>query len=133
MKSLLFVYQADGDMISSFMGAAHKIISPETYTCNLCRLTYGALKEKTAWKNYLKGLNYSAEFLHRDKFRQRFLAYSSINLPAIFWLIVDGENQSLNQLISAEQLNQIKTLDQLTMSLNLALNLETKNTAAETN
>jgi hypothetical protein len=38
---LLFVYNADSGLFNSIAEAAHKIVSPQTYRCDLCRITYG--------------------------------------------------------------------------------------------
>ena len=38
---LLFVYNADTGLFNTVADAAHKILSPSTYSCNLCKVTYG--------------------------------------------------------------------------------------------
>jgi len=38
---LIFVYNAESGTMNSAIDFAHKMLSPETYECNLCRITYG--------------------------------------------------------------------------------------------
>jgi len=49
MRTLIFVYNAASDIWSKSLDAAHKIISPSTYACNLCSLTHGNFSEKQVW------------------------------------------------------------------------------------
>ena len=51
MKTLIFVYNANAGLFNMMSDYAHKIISPETYECNLCALTYGNLGMKQKWKS----------------------------------------------------------------------------------
>lgn len=41
--TLIFVYNAKSGLISAFGDMVHKIVSPATYPCSLCALTYGAV------------------------------------------------------------------------------------------
>jgi hypothetical protein len=38
---LLFVYNADSGLAAALFDSAHKLLSPQTYACNLCALTHG--------------------------------------------------------------------------------------------
>ena len=40
-KELIFIYNAKSGLVNELLDFAHKIISPETYNCNLCAITYG--------------------------------------------------------------------------------------------
>ncbi|MGI8952546.1 MAG: hypothetical protein ACR2FN_13295 [Chitinophagaceae bacterium] len=50
MSTLIFVYNADADLFSTLTDFAHKILSPSTYQCKLCALTYGNISMKQEWK-----------------------------------------------------------------------------------
>ena len=39
-KELIFIYNAKSGFINELVDIPHKIISPETYDCNLCAITY---------------------------------------------------------------------------------------------
>ena len=40
-KELIFIYNAKSGFVNEMVDFAHKIISPETYECNLHFITYG--------------------------------------------------------------------------------------------
>ena len=68
MKSLIFVYNADSGIFNSISDTANKIISPSTYRCNLCKITYGIVNEKDEWKSFISNLPYKINFLHKNKY-----------------------------------------------------------------
>jgi len=80
----VFVYNADSGIFSAITDFAHKIIRPETYSCQLCLLTYGDFRMKTEWREFLSRLPGALEFYHRDDFREKYPNLNSVNLPAIF-------------------------------------------------
>lgn len=105
---LIFVYNADSGLFNTVSDIAHKILSPATYSCNLCALTHGHFKIKEDWVDFIKTIESELEFLHRDEFSQRY-SYSAAALPAIFI----EENNTLRLWIDQHTLNQIQTLDDL--------------------
>ena len=40
-----FIYNAKSGLANSIFDLAHKLISPDTYECNLCKITHGAFTE----------------------------------------------------------------------------------------
>ena len=50
---LLFVYNADSGLFNTLTDIAHKMLSPKTYTCNLCAITHGLFSEKEEWKEFI--------------------------------------------------------------------------------
>lgn len=85
--TLLFVYNADSGLFNTMADAAHKIFSPQTYQCDLCRITYGWFQERSDWRAFIDGLGVECEFLHRDQFRDRYPDLE-VALPAV--LRADG-------------------------------------------
>ena len=81
--TLLFVYNADTGLFSVVTDYAHKILSPKTYPCNLCAITYGNMGMNKKWKEFIANLTVPIEFLHRDEFLKRF-ALKDTQLPAAF-------------------------------------------------
>lgn len=69
---LIFVYNADGGVFNLLSDVAHKILSPETYSCNLCSITHTNFGMKKEWKQYLESLGNLLEFLHADEFRTEY-------------------------------------------------------------
>ncbi|WP_240905518.1 hypothetical protein [Thiorhodococcus mannitoliphagus] len=82
---LIFVYKADADPFSRLTDAAHKIISPQTYSCDLCLLTHGWLRERSAWRAFIQALPLACEFLHRDQLEARF-PHVAVELPVVLRL-----------------------------------------------
>ena len=107
-KSLLFVYNADTGLFSVVTDYAHKILSPKTYPCNLCALTYGNRGMNKKWKEFIAGLKVPIEFLHRDEF-VKFHTVSDAQLPAAF--VKKGE--SITMLITSGEINKCTSVDAL--------------------
>ena len=58
---LIFVYNADSGPISGLFDIGHKIISPDTYTCGLCKLTFDTFTEKQAWRAFRESSPFEME------------------------------------------------------------------------
>ena len=112
---IIFVYNADSGLLNALKDTVHKAISPETYACNLCRVTYGATSMQDEWKEYIAGLPHDVSFMHRDEFSK---AYPGVKtqLPALFSL--DGSPQIL---VSAKEMNGAKTIRDLIDIVSAAL------------
>ena len=50
---LVFVYKADATLGSLLNEAAPKLFRPDDYECSLCELTYGHLRKKRGWTEFL--------------------------------------------------------------------------------
>lgn len=79
---LIFVYNANAGIVAGIMDSVHKAISPATYACDLCAITYGALRMDPKWKAWLKAQPFESIFYHRPDFRAAYPALD-IGLPAI--------------------------------------------------
>ncbi len=80
---LVFVYNADAGLFSALTDYAHKVLSPGTYPCSLCALTYGHLGMRRAWRRFVEDLDASVEFLHRDELAARY-GVRDVALPVVF-------------------------------------------------
>jgi hypothetical protein len=85
MDKLIFVYNADSGLLNSIKDWTHKIVSPETYPCSLCALTYDNLGMRRSWREFIKALGYEVEFLHRDELAEQY-KIEAVRLPAAFTL-----------------------------------------------
>ncbi|MBE9044265.1 GTPase [Pleurocapsales cyanobacterium LEGE 10410] len=103
---LIFVYNADSGLANTLMDIGHKVISPQTYECNLCDLTFGVFKEQKKWKEFREKSNTEMEFLHRDEFEQKY--GKKFDYPLIL-----KQDDELSVMVSQAELNQIQTLDEL--------------------
>jgi hypothetical protein len=105
---LVFVYNADSGFLNTLLDIGHKIIKPETYTCNLCSLTFGNFAENAKWKEFREGSLHEMEFLHRDEFE----AKHGLKLPCPVILKEIGGGK-LEVVIPAARLESFKSLDEL--------------------
>ncbi|MEK7808034.1 MAG: hypothetical protein AAB571_03115 [Chloroflexota bacterium] len=105
---LIFVYNADSGLVAMLGDITHRIVSPQTYPCKLCALTYSVNGMSRDWKNFVGALGRRVIFLHRDEL-QKLYGIAEVPLPAAFKI-----NDSQPQLwITAEQFNRCQTLDDL--------------------
>ncbi len=111
------MYNADGGLFNLAADVAHKIFSPQTYSCHLCALTHGAFGMKNEWRQYLDALDARFEFLHADEFKIRYAAEMVQKLPAVF----SSENSGIKLLISADEINSCRTHSELKQSINARL------------
>jgi hypothetical protein len=102
---LLFVYNADSGLFNSITDIAHKILAPDTYSCQLCALTHGHFKVRQEWVAFLETLPLPCEFLHRDEFLARHPQQTDA-FPAIF----RSTDSGLEHFVSREEINQCRDM-----------------------
>lgn len=108
-QKLIFVYNADSSLFNQVGDLIHKTISPRTYKCNLCGLTYSGVNMKDEWKNFIKSLPVEVELLHKDEFLREFPKAQDTNFPIAFI----KQNGNLIKLISTEEINRANNLEML--------------------
>jgi len=84
MTELLFVYNADSGLLNAAVDYFHKILSPSTYPCSLCAITYGNQGMRPDWKEFVIQLPVQSTFLHRDELRKKYPELAQYPLPAAF-------------------------------------------------
>lgn len=107
--NLIFVYNAKSGLISAFGDMVHKIVSPATYPCSLCALTYGAVSMRGEWRRFLAGTGLPTRFLYRDEFRRQ-PDVGDLALPVI---LLGGRAPVPEVLVSAAELNALPDLPAL--------------------
>ena len=107
--TLVFVYNADSGWRSALSDLLHKTLSPSTYPCDLCALTYGLGGMRREWARFIRGLGVSSVFTYRDALPKEFPMISAGELPAVFRV----EGQAVMELIRAEEFSALKTLEQI--------------------
>ncbi len=110
---LILIYNAAGGIFAQLGDAVHKLVSPGTYACSLCAVTYGAVSMHGAWRRTLDSLPVTPVFLHKGEGKVAALA-PGVALPAI--LLRQG-SASPEVLIGAEELDVMNDLDNLTTLL----------------
>lgn len=96
---LVFVYNADAGKINAALDLMHKLVSPATYACDLCALTYGNFGIRKEWEAFVKKLPVETRFLHKDEFLNLYPEITT-KFPVLF--ILEGER--LEQGISSEEM-----------------------------
>ena len=97
---LLFIYNANSGKLNTLFDIGHKIISPESYECNLCQITHGNFKERNVWKKFRETSDLDLTFLHKDEFEKQYEGEYSYPIG----LKLNGE---LSVFISTQKLNEI--------------------------
>ena len=95
---LVFVYNANSGLFNTVSDIAHKILSPKTYSCQLCSLTHGYFSVREEWVGFLKELDADCEFLHRDELKEKY-QLDGRDLPAIY---IRSETGDLNVFADRE-------------------------------
>lgn len=101
-QRLIFVYNADGGRLAGLKDMFHKILSPSTYPCSLCAVTYGATAMQPEWRAFIETLPVPMEFLHRDEFIRDYPKWAAHPLPAAFAV---GTGGTLTSFIEAPELD----------------------------
>ena len=96
------MYNADGGRLAGLKDMFHKVLSPATYPCSLCAVTYGATSMQPEWREFMKELHVPVEFLHRDEFVRDYPQWCAHPLPAAFSADADG---ALTPFIEAPELD----------------------------
>jgi hypothetical protein len=104
---LLFVYNANSDLFSALTDFAHKILSPATYDCHLCALTYGNFTIKQDWKSFIEKLPVETVFLHKDEFEKQYKFNPA--LPCAF-LLKEG---AASEIITRPEIQSCPSLEAL--------------------
>jgi len=108
---LIFVYNANSGFLDKIFDGAHKIVSPSTYDCNLCAITFGAFSEDELWKAFRENSGTPLEFYHKDEFLKQF---KSKWLPAYDFPVILVENRmELELFISSEELDKLTSSEAL--------------------
>lgn len=120
--SIVFVYNADSGLVNEMKDYIHKILSPSDYECNLCAITYGNTGMKSEWKSFVNDIPVPVVFLHKDEF------YEQFNYPgAAFPCVYLQRGQRLDMLITSDEINECKDVDDLKLLLKDKLNFISSN------
>ncbi|MBX9797055.1 hypothetical protein [Sphingomonas sp.] len=119
MKRLVIVYNANAGMVAGVMDSVHKLVSPATYPCQLCAVTYGLARMRREWRAFLAELDMPLLFHHRPDFRATFPQAADWPLPLVA-VEADGE---LTTLVSAADFAAIPDLATLIATMRARLGM----------
>jgi hypothetical protein len=108
-RRLVMVYNANAGILAGVMDSVHKIVSPATYDCQLCAVTYGLTSMKRDWRAFLDETGMDLLFHHRPDFRSAFPQAADWPLP----LVAVEQDGQLTQLVSAADFVGIPDLPSL--------------------
>jgi len=106
-SELIFIYNAKSGIVNEFLDFAHKIVSPSTYNCNLCAISYGNFTMKKKWSDYISSLPVRSTFTYKDKVSE--YGYDNIKLPSIIF----QDKSKSKVIVLSEEINKLKKIDQL--------------------
>ena len=107
---LIFVYNADSGLFNTVTDIAHKIFSPQTYSCGLCALTHSYFSMRDEWKTFIESLGVNCQFMHRDEFVSEYGGQDNA-WPAI---LIKRAGQ-LNVCLESADINSCNSLEELKM------------------
>jgi len=111
LQKLIFVYNANSGIGNMILDGVHKIVSPGTYKCNLCDITYGAFAENKVWKKFREGTTLEMEFLHKNEFQKQYA--SKFGHKVTFPIVLTATNNVLEVFIATEELNALNSTVEL--------------------
>ena len=114
---IIFVYNADTGLFNFLSDWVHKVVSPSTYSCSLCALTHHNFGAKEDWKEFVKQSPIPMEFLHKDEFVKKYGQLAFIHFPCV----VRKEGESMNVIVSTEELHSYKELSELKTKIKTVL------------
>lgn len=109
---IIFVYNADSNLLSKIFDFGHKVISPKTYQCELCSLTHGKFGERALWKTFREEKNKRFKFMYKDEFSDKF------NVSIEYPVILKKKQGKISILIDKDELSKMKSLNELMNKLN---------------
>lgn len=107
LPKLLFIYNANSGARNAILDSMHKVLSPTTYDCNLCDITFGVISENKTWKKFRQASKQEMVFLHKNEFVKKYA--SKFGHKFTFPIILVEGKHGLEVVISTEELNQLKT------------------------
>lgn len=105
MRQLLFVYNASPGLGHALLDSVHKVVSPGTYPCRLCGLTYGLTSMRPEWKRFLQTLPLPARFLYRPELPAAYPQLVGEPLSAIF---IEDAAGRVEPLITAAEMQPLE-------------------------
>ncbi len=114
-RELVFVYNATSGFWNGLLDAGHKLVSPRTYACHLCALSYGALSMRREWAEFIQNLPHDVRFAYRDQVER-----DGIEVPALPALLENSQG-AWRTLLDKGQIDACATLADLSQCVLTAL------------
>lgn len=115
IEKLIFIYNANSGKRNALLDTIHKLVSPNTYDCNLCDITFGVFTENKLWRKFRSDSKLAMEFLHKDDYLKKYK--SKFNYKFTFPIVLAVHSDSLSVFITTEELNGYKNAESLMQSV----------------
>ncbi len=108
---MYFVYNANSGIWNNYIDTIHKIVSPSTYSCDLCTLTHGNFSEKGIWKDFRKKSSFKCVFMYKDEFLNAYSKSGCENLK--FPVILQKQEEKFLMFLDSEKLASLGSITEL--------------------
>ena len=108
IKKLIFVYNLNSSPFSQAIDFFKKKVSPQTFSCNLYKVTHDDFLMKKEWEEFTKELPIQVKFYHRDMFKKKYPEFDA-KFPVVLKEI-DGQ---FNVFISTDEISGTLSLKEL--------------------
>mgnify|MGYP005753798289 CR=1 FL=1 len=112
--TLLFAYNAETGFFNKLVDLTHKIVSPKTYPCSLCALTYGNFTIFPEWESYVKQLPLEVKFVYKNEWLHGEV-YNKFPVVAL------QKEDKVEVLLTKEELDKMTSLGELIGRLSAVL------------
>ncbi|GAA4277159.1 GTPase [Aquimarina mytili] len=112
--NIIFVYNAKSGLLNKSFDIAHKIFSPDTYSCDLCGLTHGNFSEKKTWKSFRENSTIEMEFMYKDEFQKKYPDLNGLEFP----VILQKDMKAISVIIDSIELASLQSTKALITILN---------------
>ena len=111
IQKIIFIYNANSGMRNAVMDTVHKVLSPDTYDCNLCSITFGMFTENVNWKEFRTNAGVDMDFLHKDEFEKEYA--SKYGHKFTYPIVLAAAAGELEVMIGTEELNALEDVNSL--------------------
>ncbi|MBI3520378.1 MAG: hypothetical protein HY062_13635 [Bacteroidetes bacterium] len=122
MKELIFVYNAKSGLFNKATDFAHKIVSPQTYNCSLCSITYGNFSVHKEWSDFISSIGIPFKFFYKNDFEKLYPRVTTI-YPAVYL----RQGTKMEKILSASEIAKQKELQGLIQTVKDKLTNELEN------
>lgn len=110
--TLRLYYLGTEKPIGRALEALHKVLSPKTYACSLCKLTHGSLQMHGALKNFAQEFNIKLEVIHLEEALNRY----HLSLDELPQLELKSHS-SLVLKLTKDKIEKLSSLEELLVKL----------------
>jgi len=104
---IIFIYNAKSGRLNTLLDFAHKIVSPSTYGCDLCKLTHATFGEREAWIFFTEVSDVPFTFYHIDEYEALFT--QSFSYP----IVLKKEANVLSVLLDTDAIAGFSSTEEL--------------------